>query len=120
MKIALTCAGNDLSSPLDQRFGRAENFIVYNLDDGTFTVVDNKQNADAAGGAGVQSAQMIAKSGASALITGHTGPKAFQVLQSSGVKIYHSNAKSVAEAIEEFKGGKLKPAEDSDVNSHWV
>lgn len=120
MKVAVTCAGKDIDSPLDNRFGRASNFIIFDLEDGSFTVLDNEQNLNAAQGAGVQSAQKIAGSGAAALITGHTGPKAFAVLKSAGIAVYHSSASTVREALDDFKNGKLGAADNPDVESHWV
>ncbi len=120
MKVAVTCAGNSIDSPLDKRFGRAESFILFDLEDDSFIFLDNEQNLNAAQGAGVQSAQKIAKSGAGALITGHTGPKAFKVLSSAGISVYHSNAETVKGAIEEFKAGKLEIVSNPDVESHWA
>ncbi len=78
VKIALTTSGNDLNSPLDSRFGLAPKFLIYDLDDGSFEVIDNQQNLNATQGAGIQSAQIVAGSGAQALVTGHPeamGPK---------------------------------------------
>ncbi|MBN1619386.1 NifB/NifX family molybdenum-iron cluster-binding protein [candidate division WOR-3 bacterium] len=120
MIVAVTCAGKSIDSPLDNRFGRAESFILFDLENGSFTFLDNEQNLNAAQGAGIQSAQKIAKSGATALITGHTGPKAFKVLSSAGISVYHSSAKTVKNAIEEFKAGKLEKAPNPDVESHWA
>ena len=82
MKIAITTSGNDLNAPLDSRFGRAPKFLIYDLEAKTFEIIDNEQNLNAAQGAGIQSAQNIARLGAKALVTGHCGPKAFRVLGS--------------------------------------
>ena len=68
VKVAFTTSGNDLNAPLDSRFGRAAKFLVYNLDTNAFMVIDNQQNLDAAQGAGIQSAETVARSGASALV----------------------------------------------------
>ena len=120
MKIALTTSGKDLNAPLDGRFGRAPKFLVYDLEAKTFEVVDNDQNLNAAQGAGIQSAQNIARLGAKALITGHCGPKAFRVLQAAGIKIYTSDAPTVAAALELYRAGKLVEAKTADVDGHWV
>jgi predicted Fe-Mo cluster-binding NifX family protein len=120
MKIAFTTAGNDLSAPLDSRFGRAPKFLIYDLDAGAFTLADNQQNLNAAQGAGIQSAQNIARLGVSALVSGHCGPKAFRVLQAAGIKIYNSSAATVKEALDLFRAGKLHEASSADVEGHWV
>jgi len=61
----------------------------------------------------------VIRSGAKALVSGHCGPKAFRVLSSAGVKVYNSDAATVAEAVEQFKQGKLKEAGGADVQGHW-
>ena len=86
MKIVFTTSGSDLNAPLDSRFGRTPKFLVYDLDSETFEVVDNQQNLNAAQGAGIQSAEAVARLRAKALVTGHCGPKAFRVLLAAGIK----------------------------------
>jgi predicted Fe-Mo cluster-binding NifX family protein len=120
MKIALTTSGNDLNAPLDSRFGRAPKFIIYDLEGNSFEVVDNEQNLNAAQGAGIQSAQTVARLGVGALVTGHCGPKAFRVLQAAGIKIYNTSAATVTEALDQYCGGKLAEASSADVDGHWT
>lgn len=119
MKIAFTTSGDDLNSPLDNRFGRAPKFLVYDLDKSTFEVVDNQQNLNAAQGAGIQSAETVARLGAKAVVTGHCGPKAFRVLSAAGVKIYNTDASTVAAALELYRSGKLIESSAADVEGHW-
>ncbi|HOU51339.1 MAG: NifB/NifX family molybdenum-iron cluster-binding protein [Smithella sp.] len=120
MKIAITTSGNDLNAPLDSRFGRAPKFLIYDLEAKTFEVIDNAQNLNAAQGAGIQSAQNIARQGAKALVTGHCGPKAFRVLKSAGIRIYNTSAVTVREALELYLAGKLDESKSADVEGHWV
>ena len=74
MKIAFSTSGNDLNAPLDTRFGRAAKFLIYDTESQSVALVDNTQNLTAAQGAGIQSAQNVAASGAQALVSGHCGP----------------------------------------------
>ncbi|MEE9934160.1 MAG: NifB/NifX family molybdenum-iron cluster-binding protein [Deltaproteobacteria bacterium] len=120
MKIAITTSGADLSAPLDSRFGRAPKFLIYDLDTGAFEVADNQQNLNAAQGAGIQSAQNIARLNVKALITGHCGPKAFRVLKAAEIKIFNCDATTVREALDLYRAGKLREAQDADVEGHWV
>ena len=120
MKIAFTTTGDSLESPIDTRFGRAANFLVYDTDTTDFQVIDNSQNANAGQGAGIQSAQIIANAGVESLVTGHVGPNAFRVLQQAGIKIYQSEAPTIAQAIELFNGGSLQEANNADVRGHWT
>jgi len=119
MKIAFSTSGENLDAPLDSRFGRAARFLVLDAEEGTFELIDNAQNLNAAQGAGIQSAENIIRAGADCLVSGHCGPKAFRVLQAAGVKIYNCTAATIAEALEQFKAGKLQAAAGADVESHW-
>ncbi|NLV24355.1 MAG: dinitrogenase iron-molybdenum cofactor biosynthesis protein [Deltaproteobacteria bacterium] len=119
MKIAFSTSGENLDAPLDSRFGRAARFLVLDAEEGTFELIDNAQNLNAAQGAGIQSAENIIRAGADCLVSGHCGPKAFRVLQAAGVKIYNCTAATIAEALEQFKAGKLQAAAGADVEGHW-
>ncbi len=120
MKVAFSTSGSDLNAPLDRRFGRAPKFIIYDLDSETFEVVDNQQNLNAAQGAGIQSAQTVARAGVGALVTGHCGPKAFRVLSAANIAIYTTTAATLSEALEEYKAGRLTAARAPDVEGHWA
>ncbi|MCX7020040.1 MAG: NifB/NifX family molybdenum-iron cluster-binding protein [Candidatus Sumerlaeota bacterium] len=120
MKVVFTTSGNILDAPLDSRFGRAPKFLVYDLANDTFEVVDNQQNLNAAQGAGIQSAETVARLGAKCLVTGHCGPKAFRVLSAAGIKIYNTDASTVANALEQYRAGRLAEAASADVEGHWA
>lgn len=120
MKVLFTTSGDDLDAPLDARFGRAPKYLLYDLDAETFEVVDNQENVQMSHGAGVQSAGMVARLTPSAVVTGHCGPKAFQVLTAAGITIYTSNAATVREALEQYKSRSLSQAATSDVGGHWA
>lgn len=119
MKIAFSTSGEDLGAPLDARFGRAPKFLIYDLDTDTFTVIDNRKTMDSAQGAGIQSAQTVARSGAGAVITGNCGPKAFRVLSAAGIHIYNCGARTIQEALELYRAGSLAEADDANVEGHW-
>ena len=120
MKIAFSTSGADFNAPLDSRFGRAAKFLVYDTETASFAVLDNRQNLNSAQGAGIQSAQTVAAGGAQALVTGHCGPKAFRVLTAAGIKVYTSDAPTVAAALEFCREGKLKEIASADVEGHWA
>lgn len=120
MKLAFSTSGENIDSPLDPSFGRAKNFLLLDLELQTSTVISNQQNLNAAQGAGIQAGQTIVKAGAQALITGHCGPKAFRVLEAAGVKVYNTDAPTVAEAITRFHAGELTEATSANVEGHWA
>jgi predicted Fe-Mo cluster-binding NifX family protein len=119
LKIAFTTSGKELFSPMDGRFGRAQRFLIYDTDRKEFELIDNQQNLEAAQGAGIQAAQNVVRAGAEAVVTGHCGPKAFSVLTTAGIKVFNTDAPTVAEALQRFSSGGLKPAGDADVEGHW-
>ncbi|NLF92612.1 MAG: dinitrogenase iron-molybdenum cofactor biosynthesis protein [Oligosphaeraceae bacterium] len=120
MKVALTSQGDSLDTAVDTRFGRAAKFLLWDSETGAVTAVDNKQNLNAAQGAGIQSAMRVVEQGADVVITGHCGPKAFRVLSEAGVKIYLTKAGTGHEVIRLFQEGKLEIAANADVEGHWV
>jgi predicted Fe-Mo cluster-binding NifX family protein len=120
MKLAVTAQGDRLDSALDPRFGRTKCFIVIDTETGAYSAIDNSVNLNAAQGAGIQAGKRVVGLGVDGLLTGHVGPKAFSTLQAGRVKVYTGAAGTVAEAIEQFKAGKLTALESSDIGGHWV
>ena len=120
MRIAVTAQGQDLNAPVDPRFGRAKFFVVVDTETGEFSASDNTQNLNAAQGAGIQAGRNVVELGVNAVITGHVGPKAFTTLQAGSVSVHTGATGTVADAIEQFKTGKLKQSTDADVEGHWV
>lgn len=120
MKIAFTTSGSDLNAPLDRRFGRSPKFLLFETECEKFEVFDNQQNMNAAQGAGIQSAEKIARLGAAVLVTGHCGPKAFRVLSAAGIKIFTSDSPSVSSALDQYRQGKLTALKSADVEGHEV
>ncbi len=120
MKVAVTSQGSEMSSAVDPRFGRAKFFVIVDTETGEFKVADNSQNLNADQGAGIQAGRNVVELGATAVITGHVGPKAFATLHAGGVQIHTGATGTVADAVEQFKAGKLKQSAGADVQGHWV
>lgn len=112
MKLAVTSTGADLDSPMDPRFGRARYLVFVDTADSTVQAVDNEAGVNAAQGAGIQTAQTVIDHGARALITGHCGPKAFQVLRTAGINVYMASGGTVKELISQYEAGGLQQQVD--------
>ena len=119
MKIAITTQGKTLDSTVDQRFGRASGFILFDTKTEEYSYIENSQNLNAAAGAGTQSAQTIANNGAEVLITGNCGPKAFTALNAAGIKIAIGASGTVKESLEKFNKGQLQTTDSPNVEGHW-
>ncbi len=120
MRVAVTAKEAAISSPLDQRFGRARYLIVIDTETGASEVHDNEVNLNAEQGAGIQTAQNVAQLGVEAVLTGHVGPNAFRALSAAGVRAFTGLQGTVQDAIDELRGGSLTPVNSADVEGHWV
>jgi predicted Fe-Mo cluster-binding NifX family protein len=120
MKILVTSTGETLESPVDSRFGRAAKFILFDTVSGQYESIDNTQSMNASQGAGIQAAETVARLGSRCVITGHCGPKAFRVLSAAGIKIFTTDAATVAEALDKFRSGHLVESRNADVEGHWA
>ncbi len=117
MKICVTSEGSSLDSKVDPRFGRCQHFIITDSDTLEFEVVENP-NIESMGGAGIQSAQLVASKKVKAVVTGNVGPNAFQTLQAAGIEIFTGASGTVKEAIEKYKKGEFKAVSGPSVGSH--
>jgi predicted Fe-Mo cluster-binding NifX family protein len=119
MKICITSTGPGLDSEMDPRFGRCPYFLFVDPETMAFEAVENP-NIAAAGGAGIQSAQLVANRGVEAIITGQVGPNAFTTLQAAGIKILTGASGKVREMAEKFKNGQLSSfAQGPTVRAHF-
>lgn len=119
MKIAVTSKGTLLDSEVDPRFGRAPYILIVDTDTLAFEVVDNSDNANAFKGAGIQAATMVSDKGATVLMTGYCGPKAFATLEAAGVKVVNDITGQVREAVKHFKEGQVSYAASANKEAHW-
>lgn len=120
MLIAISSQGPLAEDLFEKRFGRAPFFVIHNSETGTFSSIDNHQNLSALQGAGIQSAQKILNEGVQVLITGHCGPKAWQVLSSADVIVYCAEVDTVNNALDLYLQNKLKALDKANVESHWL
>ena len=118
MKICITAEANTLDANVDSRFGRCQYFILVDPDTLEFEAIENS-NINQAGGAGIQSGQLMASKGIKVVLTGNVGPNAFQTLNAGGIDIYTGGGGRVSEAIAAYKSGKLKKAESPSVGSKF-
>jgi predicted Fe-Mo cluster-binding NifX family protein len=119
MTIAVSAGGPDLEARVDPRFGRAPYFIMINPDTLEFEVVANQQNLQAAQGAGIQAAALVAHHRPQAVLTGNCGPKAFHTLAAAGIPVFLGASGSVREAVQQYHQGHLRPAPGPNVEGHW-
>jgi predicted DNA-binding protein (UPF0251 family)/predicted Fe-Mo cluster-binding NifX family protein len=118
-KIAITSEGPTLDDLLDPRFGRAAGFIIVDPDTMAFEYVDNGVSQTMAQGAGIQAAENVVNAGATIVLTGYVGPKAFLSLEHAGVQVAQNlDNLTVRQAIEKFKSGDLEWASSPNRMGH--
>jgi len=118
MKIAVSSTGPSLDAEAESRFGRCPYFIITDTETNEFEAMDNA-SAMEAGGAGISAAQTIVNKGAQAVLTGHCGPNAHQVLSAAGIQIITGVSGKVKDAIDAFRSGKFKASQQPNVHDHY-
>jgi predicted Fe-Mo cluster-binding NifX family protein len=119
MKIAISTTGSTLDAAIDPRFGRAAGFIVVDTQDDSLVVLENASQQSQQG-AGIGTAQALARLGTNAVITGHCGPNAFQALAAAGIEVFTGATGTAAEALKRLRSGGWKAASGADVAGHWA
>jgi len=118
MKIAVTATGPSLDDHVEPRFGRCAYFLIVDTDSTEFEAMENPNTA-LGGGAGIQSAQLMAEKGVQAVLTGNCGPNAFQVFGAAGVQVITGVSGRARDAIGQFKAGAFAASSEANVASHF-
>jgi predicted Fe-Mo cluster-binding NifX family protein len=117
MKIAIPMNVPDMQSGVCSSLGRAPYFLIYDTDTSESTWLDNAAAASA-GGAGIRTAQMLADSGADALITPRCGDNAGKVLRGAGIRVYRSKDGTAERNIDALMAGELEPLVEFHAGHH--
>lgn len=108
MRIAVSSTGTELSSPVDERFGRCAYFVIFDDRSQKGTVIVNGSR-NAPHGAGIQAAQLLVDRKVKMALSGHLGPKAQEVLDRAGIKAITGISGTVEEALESACQGRFNP-----------
>jgi len=118
MKVAITATGASLDAVMDPRFGRCAYFLVFETDTLDFEAVENP-NVALGGGAGIQSAQLMAEKGVKTILTGNCGPNAYQTLAAAGIGVIVGCSGVAKDVVEQFKAGQLGAVNEPNVSSKF-
>lgn len=118
MRIAISAGGTTLDDSVEPRFGRCPYFIFVDPESMAYEAMPNP-NIALGGGAGPQSAQLMAEKGVAAVLTGNCGPNAFQTFGAAGIDVITGIGGSVREALEKYKSGQLKKSGSPTVKNHY-
>ncbi|HDR72713.1 MAG TPA: dinitrogenase iron-molybdenum cofactor biosynthesis protein [Methanoculleus sp.] len=107
MKMCITAKGDTPDAQVEERFGRAPFFLFHDSEQDTYTAETNAF-ADAAGGVGPRSAQVLIDHGATVLVTGQLGGNARRAIEGAGIEVYQATAGStVREAVAAYRENQL-------------
>lgn len=101
MKLFIPVENNDgLNSKLDARFGRAEYFLIYDMEKQAVESVEANPYKNMDHGVGIKVASYAVGTGCTVAVGAQPGPKAASVLQRINMKIVEMKGGTVKEAIE--------------------
>ncbi len=119
MRVAVTATGPTAESNVDPRFGRCAYFILADTEKRNEIEAIANPNAQAGGGAGITSAQLVVDHDVTCVLTGNCGPKAYRVLAEADVDVIVGCTGTVKETLEKYRNGELSVAERPNVDSHF-
>ena len=117
MRIAITAKGQTLDHAVDPRFGRCTYFVIVDTETMATEAIENP-NTSLGGGAGIQSAQVMAEKNVEFVLTGNCGPNASRTLDAAGIRVAVDISGTVREAVEQFKAGEAPHSDGPNVQSH--
>jgi predicted Fe-Mo cluster-binding NifX family protein len=117
MRVVVTASGTGLDATASPVFGRCPMYVFVDTETMEFETLENPA-ISAPGGAGIQAAQFVVEHGAHAVLTGNTGPNAFNVLQSANVPVYLLSGGTVREAVKAHMAGELPITGAASAQSH--
>lgn len=119
MKIAI-CAKNDLglNSEVDDRFGRAEFYVIFDTEKEETIVIENSAKNEA-GGAGGIAVRLLAQQGIDVIIVPELGPNASKAINAFEITAYKiDESKTVQAVLNTFNAGKLTKLMIASVENH--
>lgn len=111
-KIAVSSQGPTLDDLVDSRFGRACGFVVVDPEGNEPIYLENGAACAMGQGAGIAAAELVANAGATIVLTGYVGPKAFTALKAAGISVGQDLQElTVGQAIKRYQDGQVEVAQ---------
>ncbi len=110
MRIAIPATGEKIESSASPVFARAQYFVIAEMEGSEIKSWRSVKNPAVSerGGAGILAARALMEQGVEAVIALSIGPRAFQALRASGIRVYRGKEGSVKENAEAFARGELQ------------
>ena len=118
MKVAICAKTEGLESLVDDRFGRCENYVIYDTETKDVVTVENSAKNEGAG-AGGKAVNILNENEVTTVIVPELGPKAVKAIDAFEMKAYRIDGQnSVQEAIDALLAGKLQLMVTASVKEH--
>ena len=118
MKIAVASKGEGLKARIDDRFGRADYFVIVDLENMKETTIENTAK-DEASGAGGRAVRLLANEGVEVVVAPELGPKAVTAIKAFEMKVYKkSDFEVVEDVVKGYQEGKLEEMKVATVEEH--
>ena len=118
MKIAVASKGEGLKARIDDRFGRADYFVIVDLENMKETTIENTAK-DEASGAGGRAVRLLANEGVEVVVAPELGPKAVTEIKAFEMKVYkQSDFEVVEDVVKGYQEGKLEEMKVATVEEH--
>lgn len=118
MKIAVCAKSAGMDAMVDDRFGRAEYYVIFDAEARTSASLENTAKNEPAG-AGGSAVRLLSKAEVEVVLVPELGPKAVDAVKAFDMKAYrYTDRGSVRELIEAFQAGKLQLVETNTTKSH--
>lgn len=112
MKVCIPTMGNrGLDEQVGEHFGRVPTYTVVDTETNEVKVIDN--TSEHMGGRGYPP-EIIAKTGAEAMLCGGLGRRAIAMFEDMGIMVYIGANGTVRDAVQMWKDGRLQPATDEN------
>ena len=108
-----------LSDHVSPHFGRAPVFTIVDTETNTVEVLPN--TSEHMGGSGLPPAHMAA-AGVQVMLCSGIGPRAIQMFEQYGIRVYVGASGTVRDAVQAWRKGLLREATDKDaceMHRHW-
>lgn len=118
MKVAVCAKTDGLESNVDDRFGRCENYVIFDTNTKEVKTIANEAK-DQPSGAGGQAVRLLHTNGAEVIVAPELGPKAVKAIEAFEIKAYRmDSSETVQQVIDSLLAGTLTLFDSPSVESH--
>ena len=109
MKIAFPTNGKGLEADIEEHFGRAKNFLIYDKETEEQELIVNPHFS----GQDMLPPELLAREGAESLVVCDIGKKALEMFNNRGIDVYKAGPGNIKENLGKIKQDKLSLVLDS-------